>query len=104
VKRADEPNGQHTHRRRTLQTAHNEAHQLVPVGITKGIRDLPDRVKAVAEEKAEYRTVAELPRDEVTRILKDLESQMKQAAKGLDFERAAALRDQILELRRQTKD
>jgi excinuclease ABC subunit B len=90
-----------TYRRRGVQTAYNEAHHLVPVGITKGIRDLSDRVKAVAEEKAEYTAVAELPREEVTRILKDLEAQMKQAAKGLDFERAAALRDQILALRRQ---
>ena len=84
-----------TYRRRALQIAHNEAHNLVPVGITKGIRDLSDRVKAVAEEKAEYSAVAELPREEIVRIIKDLESQMKQAAKGLDFERAAALRDQI---------
>jgi excinuclease ABC subunit B len=91
-----------TYRRRGVQIAYNEAHNLVPVGITKGIRDLSDRVKAVAEEKAEYSAVAELPREEVARILKDLEAQMKQAAKGLDFERAAALRDQILALRRQT--
>jgi excinuclease ABC subunit B len=93
-----------TYRRRALQMAYNEAHNVVPVGITKGIRDLSDRVKAVAEEKAEYTAVAELPREEVARILKDLEAQMKQAAKGLDFERAAALRDQILALRRQTGD
>ena len=93
-----------TYRRRALQIAHNQAHNLVPVGITKGIRDLSDRVKAVAEDKAEYRAVAELPREEIVRIIKDLESQMKQAAKGLDFERAAALRDQIGQLRRQTSN
>ncbi len=93
-----------TYRRRALQIAHNQAHNLVPVGITKGIRDLSDRVKAVAEDKAEYSAVAELPREEIVRIIKDLESQMKQAAKGLDFERAAALRDQIGQLRRQTSN
>ena len=42
----------------------------------------------------------EIPRDEVVRLIKDLEAQMKQAAKALEFEKAALLRDQILELRR----
>ena len=64
----------------------------------------------MAEEQAEYRAgangasrtgvIAELPRDELARMIKDLESQMKTAARDLEFEKAALLRDQIVELRR----
>jgi excinuclease ABC subunit B len=89
-----------TNRRRALQVAYNEANGIVPVGITKSIRDLGDRVRAVAEAPAAYEVTAELPKDEVMRILKELESQMKAAARQLEFERAAELRDQITQLRR----
>jgi excinuclease ABC subunit B len=96
-----------TFRRRQLQIAHNEAHGIQPRGIVKEIRDLSDRVRAVAEESAGYDTedagpgvIAHIPRDELTRMVKDLESQMKTAAKNLEFEKAALLRDQVVELRR----
>jgi excinuclease ABC subunit B len=93
-----------TTRRRNLQIAYNEAHGIVPIGITKGIRDLGDRMRAVAEKQAAYETAAELPKEEVTRLLKELESQMKAAARQLEFERAAELRDQITQLRRRLVD
>ena len=98
-----------TYRRRAIQIAHNEAHGIQPRGIVKEIKDLTDRVKAVAEERAEYQAgngdgkpgiIAEIPRDELARLVKDLEGQMKQAARDLEFEKAALLRDQIVELRR----
>jgi excinuclease ABC subunit B len=96
-----------TYRRREIQLAHNEAHGIQPRGIIKEIKDLTDRVRAVAEEQAEYRTgdgkpgvIAEIPRDELARMVKDLESQMKAAARDLEFEKAALLRDQVVELRR----
>ena len=103
-----------TYRRRAIQLAHNEAHGIQPRGIVKEIRDLTERVKQVAEEEAVYRAdspagprgtsragiIAELPRDELARMIKDIESQMKQAARDLEFEKAALLRDQIIELRR----
>lgn len=97
-----------TYRRRALQIEHNERHGIQPRGIVKEIKDLTDRVKAVAEEQTEYRAsgssksgiIAEMPKDELTRLIKDLESQMKTAAKDLEFEKAALLRDQIVELRR----
>ncbi len=54
-----------TYRRRAVQLAYNEAHNAVPVGITKGIRDLSDRVKAVAEDKTEYSVLADLPQGRV---------------------------------------
>jgi excinuclease ABC subunit B len=102
-----------TYRRRAIQVAHNEAHGIQPKGIVKQIRDLTERVKQVAEEEVAYRAdgkapargarvgvIAELPRDELARLVKDLESQMKTAARDLEFEKAALLRDQIIELRR----
>jgi excinuclease ABC subunit B len=97
-----------TYRRRSLQIEHNDKHGIEPKGIVKEIKDLSDRLRAVAEEHSEYRAegrskagiIAELPRDEVTRMIKDLESQMKSAARDLEFEKAALLRDQIVELRR----
>jgi excinuclease ABC subunit B len=102
-----------TYRRRAIQLAYNESHGITPTGIVKEIRDLTERVKQVAEEEVAYRAdgkslgkgarigvIAELPRDELARLIKDLESQMKQAARDLEFEKAALVRDQIIELRR----
>jgi excinuclease ABC subunit B len=57
-------------------------------------------VKRVAEEGAVYDT-GPIPKDEIARLVKDLEKQMKGAAKNLEFERAALLRDRIVELRRE---
>ncbi|HYU17995.1 MAG TPA: excinuclease ABC subunit UvrB [Chloroflexota bacterium] len=91
-----------TYRRRRVQMEYNERHAIEPVGIKKAIRDISNRVKAVAETAAEYHAsgVDGIPKDEMARLVKDLEVQMKQAAKELEFERAALLRDQIVELKR----
>jgi excinuclease ABC subunit B len=98
-----------TYRRRKAQLAYNEAHGITPTGIRKTIRDISARVRAVAEQAAGYEVGASgtagvaldaVPRDEVLRLIKDLEAQMRQAAQELEFEKAALLRDQILELRR----
>jgi excinuclease ABC subunit B len=99
-----------TYRRRKKQVAYNEEHGITPTGIRKTIRDISARVRAVAEQAAPYDVAPPagnapvaldlIPRDEVVRLIKDLEAQMKQAARALDFEKAALLRDQILELRR----
>jgi len=96
-----------TYRRRAIQIAHNEAHGIQPRSIVKEIKDLTDRVKAVAEDRPEYQAggatpgaIASIPRDELLRMVKDLESQMKKSAKDLEFEKASLLRDQIIELRR----
>jgi excinuclease ABC subunit B len=96
-----------TYRRRKIQLEHNERHGIQPRGIVKEIRDLTERVRAVAEETTEYQTsgagtgiISQIPRDELTRMIKDLESQMKTAARDLEFEKAALIRDQIVELRR----
>jgi len=96
-----------TYRRRAIQVAHNEAHGITPRGIIKEVKDLTDRVRAVAEEQLEYRAgggqpgvIAEIPRDELARMVKDLEGQMKTAARNLEFEKAALVRDQVIQLRR----
>ncbi|MBA3450234.1 MAG: excinuclease ABC subunit UvrB [Chloroflexia bacterium] len=97
-----------TYRRRALQVEHNERNGIVPRGIVKEIKDITDRVRAVAEEHAGYAAggkpgvIAEIPRDELMRMVKELENQMKAAARDLEFEKAALLRDQIIELRRIT--
>ncbi|HZK67070.1 MAG TPA: excinuclease ABC subunit UvrB [Chloroflexota bacterium] len=90
-----------SYRRRKIQTEHNEAHGITPMGIRKTIKDISNRVKAVAEAAASYEAGSPIPRDEIARLIKDLESQMKQAAKGLEYEKAALIRDQIVELRRE---
>ncbi|MCC7367501.1 MAG: excinuclease ABC subunit UvrB [Chloroflexi bacterium] len=91
-----------TYRRRKIQMEYNEAHGIQPRGIQKAIRDISNRVKAVAEQAVEYATdgPATMPKDEIARLIQDLEVQMRQAAKNLNFEEAAAIRDQVVELKR----
>jgi excinuclease ABC subunit B len=92
-----------TTRRRAKQVVYNQDHGIQPVSIFKAVRDLTDQltVKSVAEPKAEYRTrgPAGMPKSELQRLINELEKQMKEAAKNLEFEKAAVLRDEIYELR-----
>ncbi len=92
-----------TERRRKKQTAYNEEHGIEPMSIIKEIRDLTDQItsRAIAEEAGEYRamTPETLPKDELVRLISELEKQMHRSAEALEFEKAAALRDQIFELR-----
>ena len=88
-----------TFRRRHIQKEHNKEHGITPQGIRKAIKDITDRVKVVAEEKTPY-VVTPLSKEGITRLIKDLESQMKKAAKNLEFEKAALFRDRIVELRK----
>jgi excinuclease ABC subunit B len=92
-----------TERRRKKQIAHNEVHGIEPMSIIKEIRDLTDQVtsRAVAKQAGEYRAVTpeNLPKDELVRLIKEFEKQMRHAAEALEFEKAATLRDQIFELR-----
>ena len=92
-----------TNRRRAKQVAFNQEHGIQPVGIYKAVRDLTDQLsmKAVAESRGEYlvKGRAGLPKSELQKIISELETQMKEAARNLEFEKAAILRDQIFELR-----
>jgi len=94
-----------TNRRRAKQIAYNQKHGIEPVSIVKEVHDLTERLgitRAVTEGPAEYqadRRHGKLPRYELQRLISELEKQMKEAARNLEFERAAVLRDQIFELR-----
>jgi excinuclease ABC subunit B len=88
-----------TERRRAKQLAYNTEHGIVPETITKAIRDIHEGLRRVAEERAELE-LAGKDSEELAGMMGQLEAQMKQAARNLEFERAAALRDEILQLRR----
>jgi excinuclease ABC subunit B len=88
-----------TERRRAVQESYNKIHDITPQGVKKAIKDITDRIKVVAETKETYTTLPST-RDATLRLIKDLESQMKKAAKNLEFEKAALIRDQIVELRK----
>ena len=89
-----------TERRRATQEAYNREHGITPQGIRKAVRDITERVREVAETRAPEVTGADLPKADILRLIKDLESEMKKAAKNLEFERAALLRDQVIDLRK----
>jgi len=92
-----------TNRRRAKQVKYNQENGIVPISIHKAIRDLTAEFseKAVGEMKGEYKTKSggDLPRNELKQIIHEMEKQMKEAAKNLEFERAAALRDELFDLK-----
>jgi excinuclease ABC subunit B len=94
-----------TKRRRAVQEKFNTAHGIVPQTIIKGIRDINDRLRAVAEASGAYgearrgRELSEMSREQVGKLVGQLEADMRAAARELDFERAAAMRDEIRDIR-----
>ena len=92
-----------TNRRRAKQVKYNEENGIVPVSIHKAIHDLTEEFseKAVSEMRGEYKTksVMDMPRNEIQKIINEMEKQMKDAARNLEFEKAAALRDEMYELK-----
>ena len=93
-----------TDRRRSIQQAHNDEHGITPQGIRKTVHDITERVRAIAETRSPYVVQGDLPKDDILRLIKDLESQMKTSARNLEFEKAALLRDQIVDLRKVLAD
>jgi excinuclease ABC subunit B len=93
-----------TQRRRAIQHQYNVEHGIVPASIVKEVRDLTARVQHLTTEAAQREaqrapTPADLSKAELSRLIQTLEAEMKAAAKALEFEKAAVLRDQLLELR-----
>lgn len=93
-----------TERRRQKQHRYNVEHHIEPATIIKGIHDLTERVtlSAIAEERGDYQTEErsrKLNVKELERTISYLEQQMRDSAKNLEYEKAAAIRDQIYELR-----
>ena len=90
-----------TYRRRGIQDAFNKEHGIEPQSIQKEVHDITEGIKAIAESRTRYDVVRkEMSRSDMYRVVKDLEVQMKEAAKNLQFEKAAQFRDEIYELRR----
>ena len=90
-----------TGRRRQLQDDYNKRNGIEPQSIQKEVHDITEGIKAIAENRARYNTVRkEMSRTDMFKVVKDLEVQMKDAAKALQFEKAAQFRDEIFELRR----
>ncbi len=91
-----------TRRRRAIQMAYNEEHGIVPQTIHKGISDITDYLETDEGKRSAEEVNAELAgysRSEMLRIVASLEEEMIEASTAMDFERAAAVRDQIVKLR-----
>ncbi|MDP4179322.1 MAG: helicase-related protein, partial [Bacillota bacterium] len=94
-----------TNRRRKIQMEYNEKNGIVPTTISKDIRDVIE-ITTVAEENAEYESLekaVEAEKETTENLIKKYEEEMQQAAKDLQFERAAQLRDIIYKLNKQKK-
>ncbi|MGO8669851.1 MAG: excinuclease ABC subunit UvrB, partial [Capsulimonadaceae bacterium] len=93
-----------TDRRREVQTAYNVEHGITPQTVDKAIREVIES-KKVSEQRAHYnvsrsKDPAAMPLDQLMLALADIEKEMKQAAKALEFERAAQLRDELKDLKK----
>ena len=95
-----------TNRRREIQTAHNERHNIEPRTIVKGVSDILVAAEAKGLYKANKRNAREAPRDpdELRTLIADLEAEMLEAAEELKFEYAAKLRDEVKDLERQLQE
>ncbi len=99
-----------TNRRRKKQEAYNKKHNFEPFTIVKEIYDITARLNSqsyIADEQVGYSVdgvISQLPIKELRKIIKGTEERMEAAAKSLEFERAAVLRDQVFELRKMLAD
>ena len=88
-------------RRRDIQEAFNREHGITPQGIRKAIKDITERVRVATATEVLVDDKPSRSRIEIARLVDDLEKQMKKLAKNLEFERAAMLRDRVIELKRE---
>lgn len=100
-----------TNRRRKKQSDYNQKHSIEPFTVVKAVHDLTERlstpVASAAEGRGEYRAgdkSGRMPLNDLKRLINELEKEMREAAKELRFEQAAAIRDQIIELRQMLAD
>tara|TARA_B100000029_G_scaffold93552_1_gene83599 strand:+ start:5810 stop:7804 length:1995 start_codon:yes stop_codon:yes gene_type:complete len=89
-----------TNRRRKIQTEHNYINQITPVGINKAIRDITDSLREAFDNRATHEVRQNLGKDELAKAIKALELQMRESARQLEFEKAAMLRDEIIDLKK----
>ena len=94
-----------TNRRRELQKAYNEEHGITPRTIQKAVRDLIRISREVAQEELQFEKDPEsMSEKELEKLIGDVQKKMKKAAADLNFEAAAMLRDQMVELKKQLQD
>ena len=94
-----------TKRRRKIQQEYNEAHGITPKTIQKSVRDLISISKKVAQESMNFEKDPEsMNRKELEKLVKDVTKKMQKAAAELNFEAAAQLRDQMIELKNMLRD
>ena len=94
-----------TNRRRKIQQSYNEEHGITPQTIKKAVRDLISISKVVSKEEIKFEKDPEsMNREELEKFIGQVQKQMKKAATELDFELAAKLRDQMVELKKQLDD
>ena len=92
-----------TNRRRKIQTEYNKKRNITPATIQKAIHDIGERLKELQPqaEVTQELDFSKVPKDQVKGLIRDLTDEMESAAKNLEFERAAILRDQLLEIKNQ---
>ena len=96
---------QETERRRTIQEAYNKEHGITPTTIKKAVRDLITVSKAVAETEDKLKKDPEsMNKEELTKLIADIQKKMQRAAADLNFEAAAEYRDQMLQLKTMLQD
>ena len=89
-----------TNRRREIQTAYNSAHGIEPRTILKGVKDITEELDQEIEEMDERASMDGIAESDLSLLIIELEEEMKRAAANLEFEKAARLRDRIIELRK----
>lgn len=94
-----------TNRRREIQQKYNEEHHITPQSIQKAVRDLISISKVIAKEEVRFEKDPEsMNRQELEKLIKDVEKKMKKAAADLNFEAAAELRDKMVSLKKILRD
>ena len=93
-----------TDRRRAIQVAFNDAHGITPQTIVKAVYQLETHREELSARAATFQEQSGLPPDELLRLAKDVEKEMRRAARDLEFERAAELRDRLTEIRKRLEE
>jgi excinuclease ABC subunit B len=94
-----------TERRRRIQQEYNEEHNITPTTIQKSVRDLISVSKKVAQEELNFKKDPEsMNKEELTKLIADIQKKMQRAAADLNFEAAAEYRDQMLQLKTMLQD
>jgi len=91
-----------TEKRREIQSKYNEKHGITPSTVRKNVRDLIGATK-VADQETVFEMEAKISKDELESVIEHLKKEMKSAAKSLEFERAAEIRDRVVELEKKLK-